>query len=275
MLRTEQSFKKDRNFGFCNGFERKRTTLDVSDILLQTDAALRAGDAVLRRRHGVAGVGPLVEVHHGTRGGGLPSVVVVQPALRQQLRARPDRRVRGKRRAPLSKKKKRCWKRCRIDVDVPRFSADSAGVDNQFPAWLANYTAFPHDASFCSAPKCMLQSWSLAVDMQQFVLATALLPALLPAPSTRLLRWSACGLAIALLPPFAATLVGGWPPMLVWSARALQNPFAEPMFYALYVPTQFRGAPYVVGVVAGCVLLRLKVCIVPLLVLGLSIPPVC
>lgn len=176
---------------------------------------------------------------------------------------------------PCRKKKKRCWKRCRIDVDVPRFSADSAGVDNQFPAWLANYTAFPHDASFCSAPKCMLQSWSLAVDMQQFVLATALLPALLPAPSTRLLRWSACGLAIALLPPFAATLVGGWPPMLVWSARALQNPFAEPMFYALYVPTQFRGAPYVVGVVAGCVLLRLKVCIVPLLVLGLSIPPVC
>ncbi|XP_034249536.1 O-acyltransferase like protein-like isoform X2 [Thrips palmi] len=107
---------------------------------------------------------------------------------------------------------------------------------------------------------CMLQSWSLAVDMQQFVLGTVLVPLLTPASNSAnsLPRWSACILAVALLPPFVATLVEGWPPLLVWSARALQNPFAEPMFYSMYVATQFRAAPYVVGVLAGCVMLRFK-----------------
>lgn len=109
---------------------------------------------------------------------------------------------------------------------------------------------------------CMLQSWSLAVDMQQFVLAAVLLPLLVPAAlalrPAGLATALAAALAAALLPPFVATLAAGWPPLLVWTARTLQNPYAEPMFYAMYVPTQFRAAPYVIGVLAGCAMLRFK-----------------
>lgn len=102
---------------------------------------------------------------------------------------------------------------------------------------------------------CMLQSWSLAVDMQQFVLGSLALSlaGALPSPAR---LWSA--LALAALPPFAAALAYGWPPMMMWSGRALQNPFAEPLFYPMYVATHMRAAPYVVGVIAGCLMLRIK-----------------
>ncbi|KAK3910548.1 Nose resistant to fluoxetine protein 6 [Frankliniella fusca] len=103
---------------------------------------------------------------------------------------------------------------------------------------------------------CMLQSWSLAVDMQQFILGSLALwsagaaGALLS--SSQL--WTA--LVLAALPPFAACLAYGWPPMMVWSGRALQNPFAEPLFYPMYVATHMRAAPYVIGIIAGCLMLR-------------------
>lgn len=120
----------------------------------------------------------------------------------------------------------------------------------------------------------MLQTWSIAVDMQLFALGSVLLPLLLPlneaiesgnsvddsqAAAARWARWAWASLAVTLVPPFAATLLHAWGPMLVWSPRALQNPFADPMFYAIYVPTHMRAAPYVIGVLTGCVMLRIQV----------------
>lgn len=109
---------------------------------------------------------------------------------------------------------------------------------------------------------CMLQTWSLAVDVQQLVLGTLLLPLALAHMSGRRGRagdWPvlAAGM-VAVALPFVATLVHGWPPMLVWSGRALQNPYADPMFYGMYAVTHMRAAPYIVGVVTGCAMLRIK-----------------
>ena len=111
----------------------------------------------------------------------------------------------------------------------------------------------------------MLQTWSMAVDMHQFLLGTLLLVWVrgggggAGAGRQGAVLVLAAALFAALLPPFLATLAEGWPPLMVWSSRALQNPTAEPMFYAMYVPTHMRAGSYVVGLLAGLGLRRLKV----------------
>ncbi|KAJ1522451.1 hypothetical protein ONE63_001641 [Megalurothrips usitatus] len=104
---------------------------------------------------------------------------------------------------------------------------------------------------------CAAQTWSLAVDMQMSVLWGLLLH--YDAGEGRLATpLLSLGLAAAMGAPFVATLVRDLPAIPTTSERVGLHASAYPEAWDAYVPTHMRATPYVVGLIAGHMMLNLK-----------------